>query len=370
MKLIFENWRHYLEEEQLEEKLALKKGKMGWWKYSELVAEAYRTAPDYDASVEPLYEKLGHWLEGMFGRMSSKIEIKFVPEHPYKSGKEMRQRVKDEGVMYVSTSDAEHPVWTGEQGLIWNTMFRAWHDWEGHIAKGRGFKLQGEIASYNAHAKTIPQECIPILFTEVVGQICCFYQSGKQNCGQKAMIMPEFDYINVGALTPEGEERFGYRLDPESKLLVPIDNSPAVATSEEGEELNEGLAQTLALGLSTIIGGVAPEDQDYDTGSFAQDQTTQQVDAEKTTDSDLQKNKDGSYSATFTLTDLFDADQAANLKYALSNDTSVKNILGPAAAKKIKSKLTDAGVDSNNFNYQVDGTSVFNKSITIKATPK
>ena len=233
MKLIFENWRHYLEEEQLEEKLALKKGKMGWWKYSELVAEAYRTAPDYDASVEPLYEKLGHWLEGMFGRMSSKIEIKFVPEHPYKSGKEMRQRVKDEGVMYVSTSDAEHPVWTGEQGLIWNTMFRAWHDWEGHIAKGRGFKLQGEIASYNAHAKTIPRECIPILFTEVVGQICCFYQNGKQNCGQKAMIMPEFDYINVGALTPEGEERFGYRLDPQSKLLVPVDNSPAVADPEE-----------------------------------------------------------------------------------------------------------------------------------------
>ena len=281
MKLIFENWRRYLEEEQLEEKLALKKGKMGWWKYSELVAKAYRTAPDYDASVEPLYEKLGHWLEGMFGRMSSKIEIKFVPEHPYKSGKEMRQRVKDEGVMYVSTSDAEHPVWTGEQGLIWNTMFRAWHDWEGHIAKGRGFKLQGEIASYNAHAKTIPRECIPILFTEVVGQICCFYQSGKQNCGQKAMIMPEFDYINVGALTPEGEERFGYRLDPESKLLVPIDNSPAVATSEEGDELNEGVLAKTALALSTALGGVAPEDQDYDTASPDQDQTIQQVDAEK-----------------------------------------------------------------------------------------
>ena len=121
-------------------------------------------------------------------------------------------KVNDEKIMYVSTSDAEHPVWTGKQGLIWNTMFRAWHDWEGHIAKGRGFKLQGEIAAYNAHAKTVPRECIPILFTEVVGQICCFYQSGKRNCEQKAMMMPEFDYINVGNLTPEGESRFGFKL--------------------------------------------------------------------------------------------------------------------------------------------------------------
>ena len=360
MKLIFENWRRYLEEEQLEEKLALKKGKMGWWKYSELVAEAYRTAPDYDASVEPLYEKLGHWLEGMFGRMSSKIEIKFVPEHPYKSGKEMRQRVKDEGVMYVSTSDAEHPVWTGEQGLIWNTMFRAWHDWEGHIAKGRGFKLQGEIASYNAHAKTIPRECIPILFTEVVGQICCFYQSGKQNCGQKAMIMPEFDYINVGALTPEGEERFGYRLDPESKLLVPIDNSPAVATSEEGEELNEGVLAKTALALSTALGGVAPEDQDYDTASPDQDQTIQQVDAEAQPEISLDKNEDGSYTMEYSNPDAVQGMSVSTIKIFLKD-------LGIGA---MKSSLEKAGIDSNLFDYSIEGTSNLNKSITIKATPK
>jgi len=222
MKLILENWKRFLEEEQLDEKLVLKKGKMGWWKYSELVAEAYRTAPSYDSAVEPLYMELAKWLEGTYGRMSSKIDIKFVPEHPYTSAKQMRQRVNDEKVMYVSTSDAEHPVWKGKQGLIWNTMFRAWHDWEGHIAKGKGFRLQGEIAAYNAHAKTVPRACIPILFTEVVGQICCFYQSGKSNCEQKAMIMPEFDYINVGALTPEGEARFKMTLNPTKKILEPI----------------------------------------------------------------------------------------------------------------------------------------------------
>ena len=233
MKLLIENWKRYLEEEQLDEKLMLKKGKMGWWKYSQLVAEAYRTASAYDSAVEPLYVELGKWKEGTFGRISTKTDIRFTEEHPYTSAKEMRQRVNDEGVMYVSTSDAEHPVWTGKQGLIWNTMFRAWHDWEGHIAKGRGFKLQGEIAAYNAHTKTVPRACIPILFTEVVGQICCFYQSGKKNCEQKAMIMPEFDHINVGSLTSAGESRFGYTLDEKTKLLVPIDDKAGVEIEDE-----------------------------------------------------------------------------------------------------------------------------------------
>lgn len=79
--------------------------------------------------------------------------------------------------------------------------------------------------------KTVPRACIPILFTEVVGQICCFYQSGKKNCEQKAMIMPEFDHINVGALTPIGEQRFGWKLDEKSKLLVPVEDK----ADNEGE---------------------------------------------------------------------------------------------------------------------------------------
>ena len=58
MKLLMENWRNYLEEEQIEEKLALKKGKNGWWMYSQLVAQAYREAPMYDSAAEEGYRAL------------------------------------------------------------------------------------------------------------------------------------------------------------------------------------------------------------------------------------------------------------------------------------------------------------------------
>jgi hypothetical protein len=135
--------------------------------------------------------------------------------------------------MYVSTSDAEHPVWTGKQGLIWNTMFRAYHDYEGHMAKKKNFNLRHEIGAYNAHAKRVPQECVPILFTEVVGQICCFYNSGMKNCPQKATILDDFDFIRVGALSSKGEQRFGYTLDEKSKLLVPVGGNVSVEIGEK-----------------------------------------------------------------------------------------------------------------------------------------
>ena len=200
MKQLIENWRGYLAEEKLNEKLMLKKGKNGWWKFSQLVAEAYKAAPSYDSAVEEPYAILAEWLDKHFGRLKGRVKFEFVPEHVYTSARDLKNRVNAEGIMYVSTLDAEHPVWKGEEGLITNTMFRAWHDWEGHIVKGKGFTLQGEIAAYNAHAKMVPRACLPILFTEVVGQICCFYQSGKKNCEQKAVILPGFDYTNVGVV--------------------------------------------------------------------------------------------------------------------------------------------------------------------------
>ena len=229
-----ENWRGFLSEEELNEKLMLKKGKNGWWKFSQLVAEAYNAAPMYDTATEEPYRVLADWLDKHFGRLQGRVKFEFVPEHVYTSAKDLKNRVDTEGIMYVSTLDADHPVWKGEEGLITNTMFRAWHDWEGHIVKSKKFTLAGEIGAYNAHAKIVPRAAIPVLFTEVVGQICCFYQSGKQNCAQKAVILPEFDYINVGNLTQQGEARFGMRLNPKTKLLEPI-GGEITADIEENE---------------------------------------------------------------------------------------------------------------------------------------
>jgi hypothetical protein len=222
MKLIMENWRKFLSEDELNEKLMLKKGKDGWWLYSKLVAEAYKTAPDMTEELAPLYKEFGKWLEGEEKRIKSRVKVTPTETHPYKSSKQMRDKVGKTGELEVSTSDADHSAWTGKKGLEWNTAFRTFHDFQGHIGHGSRFSLQGEISAYNNHARMIPDAFIPLLFTEVVGQICCFYHSKKDNCPQKITILDDFDFLNVGALTPKGEERFGYTLDKEKKLLVPI----------------------------------------------------------------------------------------------------------------------------------------------------
>jgi hypothetical protein len=230
MKLLIENWRKYLEEEQIEESLMLRKHKQGWYLYAQLVAEAYKTAPNMGESLRGPYEELGRWLEGEWRRINSRMKVKVVDHHPYKTAADLRRHIDEKGIMLVSRADSIHPVWTGDQGAKWNVMFRLYHDFEGHYSKKRNFNLRHEIASYNTHAKRVPQACVPILFTEVVGQICCFYNSGKDNCPQKATILDDFDFFMVGALTSKGERRFGYTLDEGSKLLVPV-----------GSEINIGI---------------------------------------------------------------------------------------------------------------------------------
>ena len=95
-----------------------------------------------------------------------------------------------------------------------NTFFRTVHDFQAHVQGEMGFSKQGEFSAYNLHAKQMPNVCVPVLFTEVVGQICCFYYSGKKNCGQKAVILDGFDFFKLGGVE-------GYSI--QDKNLVKID---------------------------------------------------------------------------------------------------------------------------------------------------
>ena len=84
--------------------------------------------------------------------------------------------------------------------------------------------LMGELTAYNVHLKTLSPKAWPALFTEVVGQVCTFYALGGEFGPQKIALLPQFDYEYLGALTPEGEAQFGYKLDRKRKILVPIDS--------------------------------------------------------------------------------------------------------------------------------------------------
>jgi len=218
MKLLFENWRYRMYESVLTEKLMLKPGPNGWELYGKLVADAYQAAPIYDPDAGDSFNALVPFVENMFKKIQSKVQVQFVENDPYLNDDHMREEVARTGILKIFSGGTQHPVFSDELNL----KFRAIHDYMAHIQpigfSGTGFDQKGEIQAYNAHLHTVPRVGIPALFTEVVGQASHFLHKGFFP-EQKIAFLEGFDYVNLGVVDPEIT---GYKLDKEKKLLVPV----------------------------------------------------------------------------------------------------------------------------------------------------
>lgn len=193
MKLIFENWNNFLNE-----KLLLRQDDEGWTLYAQLVGKAYLTAPKFEERAVPHFQAMKPFVEKMFKRISSKVDIEFVDYHAYKNASELRDDVFNNRIMKVATIDAEHDIFDN----LTNAKFRAVHDYMAHVqaigSRGTEFTLMGEIQAYNVHIKTLPPMAVPALFTEVMGQVCAYYVNGGKFAEQKICLLDKFDYYDVG----------------------------------------------------------------------------------------------------------------------------------------------------------------------------
>ena len=77
MELIIENWRKYLNEEPLNEKMMLKPGPNGWDLYARLVGEAYLAAPKFEQRAVPHFEALTPFINKMFDQFIN-YETKYL----------------------------------------------------------------------------------------------------------------------------------------------------------------------------------------------------------------------------------------------------------------------------------------------------
>jgi len=214
MKEILTEWRKFV---ALNEKLMLKPGPNGWDKYCQLVAEAYAKAPKFDPAAASHFEAMKPFIDKMFKRIQGVVDVQFVEEHPYANAEELRQDVQQNGVLKISTLDAEHDIFDPET----NAKFRAIHDYMSHIQRSTEFDAKGEIASYNAHLQTMPPKSHPALFTEVVGQACSFIVNGEFP-EQKIALLPGFDYEKVGVV--EGYDIVNKELVKKGKETEPEEN--------------------------------------------------------------------------------------------------------------------------------------------------
>ena len=198
MKEILNTWQKFLSEEELNEKLMLKPGPNGWDLYAKLVGDAYMAAPKFEQRAVKHYQDLVPFINNMYKKVRSQVEIQLVDYHPYEDANDLRTSVKKTGILKVATIDSEHDIFD----LKTNIKFRAVHDYMSHIqaigSKGTEFTLRGELAAYNAHLKTVPPSAYPALFTEVVGQVCAYHTRGGVFQEQKICLLDGFDYVNIG----------------------------------------------------------------------------------------------------------------------------------------------------------------------------
>ena len=217
MVKLFEEWIKDKESNlrDVSEKLMLK----DWAQYRKLVAEAYDNAPEFDSNVVHHWNDLNESNHILFKRLLSKTkiilvssedemggnslflqdepyEIQKVDGDPYPTQKVMKEEWERTGSLMISVDYSNHPVFS----IADNVIFRCVHDFIVHILGNHEFGDKGEIASYNNHAKIIPPNALPALFTEVIGQACYAVERGTFPI-QKIALLEGFDYKNVGVVS-------------------------------------------------------------------------------------------------------------------------------------------------------------------------
>jgi hypothetical protein len=199
------------------EKLALGE----WEEYARIIAAKYDELPLYDEAKLYHWEALNKSNYILWKRMLSRVEVIFASGdtaykdnpstidvmgkthpiiywkggQPYNTQQAMRLDYVHNKHLYISIDYSEHPVFS----LVDNIVFRAVHDFIVHIQGDYPFGLKGELQSYNLHAKLAPDDAIPALFTEVVGQVCQVHVNGDFPT-QKVALIDGVDYINIGVV--------------------------------------------------------------------------------------------------------------------------------------------------------------------------
>lgn len=172
----------------------------GWDRYVELVAQAYRAAPRTSGAGIKSFIALKEHILAMFMRIQSKVHVEFVDYEPYSSAEEMQQKVRETGVLEISSQFNQSEAFGPEVNL----MLRAVHDFSAHLGsnpkqKPRSFSLKGELQAYNKHLALVGSQskAAGALFTEIVAQVCHYRYYGNFP-QQKIVTLPDFDWAHLG----------------------------------------------------------------------------------------------------------------------------------------------------------------------------
>lgn len=152
------------------------------------------------------FEKIRYVTNKLFDMIPYVIE--FTEKDPYESAREMRDKVKEYGIIKIYTVTDGHPFLSQED----NDKFRAVHDVFAHLVCGCPFTFRGEYTAYLEQRKYYPKSTWNVLFSEIPAQTCAYYYKGDFSFKQRAFEAPttwlnmcrgvESDYSKNSILRP------------------------------------------------------------------------------------------------------------------------------------------------------------------------
>jgi len=138
-----------------------------WTDRLEEVAQAYAKAPVYDPKAVPAWVELAHDCKQRRVHLEDQLQIEVVDNpHPYDTPEDLFEDVTKKGHLFVTRSNARHPVWSVDQVVD----FRIVHDVLGHAASGGDFSWHGENLAFSHHAPLLSPTAQKALFAEALGQ--------------------------------------------------------------------------------------------------------------------------------------------------------------------------------------------------------
>lgn len=152
--------------------------------YQNLVTDRYKRAPAMNVQIHDSYIAFMRECIEQFNWMRMNgVVVEFEDDDPTPltengapSFKGFVEKVEQEQKLRVYRSEAFHPIldqfFTQHLGRweSYNSIFRAVHDFFGHLVSGGKFTWKGEMEAYYSHAEMFSETAIAALFSETVAQ--------------------------------------------------------------------------------------------------------------------------------------------------------------------------------------------------------
>lgn len=170
--------------------------------YQRTISLAYEQAPTVDANIVDAYQALASECLTQFDALlASGMRVMFHDDDPTPtingrpSFKRLIEDVQATSTLHVYRSQGDHAILdamtTAHEGRVetLNSIFRAVHDFFGHLASGGHFGWEGETAAYYSHAAMFSMDARQALFSETVAQQC-YYAVHHDFAPQKCVMFP------------------------------------------------------------------------------------------------------------------------------------------------------------------------------------